>query len=90
MATNVNMMFQLLFFVYFVYVGLAGVNQKTVSKLTLKQYEESLSIERKHESERKKGFADQNKASEIISIFLKPSTCLEEKWLKKLDFVQAH
>ena len=44
-----------------------------------------MSIGRKRGSERKKRFADQNKASKIIRIFLK-----EEKWLKKLDFVKAY
>ena len=39
--------------------------------LILKQYKESLSIERKPGSGRKKGFADQTKASKIIRIFLK-------------------
>ena len=37
----------------------------------LKQYKEPLSIERKRESGRKKGFTYQNKASKVIRIFLK-------------------
>ena len=39
---------------------LRGVNQKTHSKVMLKQYKESLSIERKRGGERREGFADQN------------------------------
>ena len=66
---------------------LAGVNQKIVYKVVLKQYTKSLSIERKRRSGKRKGFADQKKENKIIRIFLKhPLTCLEEKWLKKLDF----
>ena len=67
-----------------------GVNQKPVSKVILKQYKESLNIERKRRNGRKKGFADQNKSSKIIRIFLKLITCMEEKWLKNMDFVKTH
>ena len=48
--------------------GVAGVNQKTVSKVILKQDKEFLSIKRKRRSGRKEGFTDQNKASKIIRI----------------------
>ena len=63
---------------------LASVNQKRVFKLILKQYKESLSIEKKRGSGRKKEFVEQNKASKIMRIFPKTPylTCLEEKFLK--------
>ena len=62
----------------------AGFNQNNFSKVILKQYKMSLSIERKCGSGRKKGFADQNKASKIIRrIFLKQTKLSgREKWLK--------
>ena len=40
---------------------LAGVNQKTVSQIMLKQYKESLNIDRKHESGRKKDLPTKTK-----------------------------
>ena len=40
---------------------LAGVNRKTVSKVILKQYKESLSIQRKRGSGRKKDLATKTK-----------------------------
>ena len=67
--------------------------QKTVSKVILKQYKDSLSIERKRGSKRKNEFADQNKTSKVIRTFLKHpklNTLLEEKWIKNLDFVKIH
>ena len=65
---------------------LASVNQKTVSKIILKQYNQSLSIKRKRGSGRKKGFTDQNKASKIIRIFLKHSNMPGRKVAQKLGF----
>ena len=65
---------------------------KIVSKIILKQYKVSLCIERKRDSGRKKGFADQNKACQIIRTFLKhPNMSVSGlKWLKKLDFGKTH
>ena len=66
-------------------LGSHVLTKKTVSNVILKQYKESLIIERKLGSERIKWLADQNKASKIIR-----NTSLEEKWLKNLDFVKTH
>ena len=67
-------------------LGSQVLTKKTVSKVILKQYKESLSIERKRGSGRKKGFADQNKASKIIRIFLKHPNMSGRKVAQKVGF----
>ena len=52
-------------------LGSLVITSYTVSKVILKQYKQSLRIERKPGSGRKKRFANQNKASKIIRILLK-------------------
>ena len=51
-------------------LGSQVLTKKTVSKVVLKQYKKSLSIERRRRSGKRKGFTNQ-KESKIIRIFSK-------------------
>ena len=64
-------------------LGSRVLTKKTASKVILKQYKESLSIERKRGSKRKKGFA---KASKILHIFLKNPNRSGRKVAQKVGF----